>query len=818
MERLNRWGDQASGSRVSNGNSSDNAASQRVTPSSSQDSHGRVDSPARGREVSSNILTQTQILGKRPRSEDGAPRNGAHRAGDRSRSNNTAEPSAARTQFAQSLMLPLRGSAQEQLSHIAKELVAEQPSPIRQPLKVSGPEHTSSSRVPSKEALEPGLGDAQAGKRVLRARTQMHYGENTLSRAAGQADPSSRKRDKVAEEVLRLADKKSSSRHLQTSTLGPGTRRIAASSKFSAESDIDSLSSDSTQPVRIPIFLPPKQALDDGGDGGAKGESSTSLSQQEIALSELQKRSRKSTSRRSKPDAGGLPRKAAGLTECPFCGEDMPRRPSAKLVELLQSQLDRCHQSKRRGKATDAVEACAKHRQEYEIIPNGRKEGWPKKMDVGHLRARLESPGDTFKRSMEEIVEEPGQSQFMQKARSYRKEVAGGSVPGRLAGQMLQMQAGYYGETGWEVFRSVLTRWFMSSDATLEHSLTSAEVLLRIEPFGAMEFIDLVLIPELTCRVIQQDYALRTGPQKRILTLEEAGELKQASSPYGIAMFPAQAVIVGGESAGSQSPTTLTSHRSAKPSSQPSVPTGTRSQPELFPSSSAPVTSRPKARAAKSSGEISRSSAREETPPSSQLERHHLISAEGNYHTQGSQPHGTITRGRPKPLPLRRSEQSSEDFFDRSPSHCRKQTARTSPSRNRFEGAHTSSPQRTSLENLRGTDVACSQMPECRRVRRPPNARKPQIEHGYCSSSSLSTPPPEDPDEPTNAAATFLSSQTKDPPTTGLPSSQEGWQVGKAAMRMHSSFPEDTAEPIDPENFLPRDEDDLELHSLSELP
>lgn len=108
-----------------------------------------------------------------------------------------------------------------------------------------------------------------------------------------------------------------------------------------------------------------------------------------------------------------------------------------------------------------------------------------------------------------------------------------------FAGPPLPLFSRSYGEQGLETMRETLGKWFLDDSATSRHDIRSVAVLKKITPLTANDFVDFALVPELACLLITDDYARRRGSKHRLLSPTEAQQLKEASSPYGNAMFPA---------------------------------------------------------------------------------------------------------------------------------------------------------------------------------------------------------------------------------------------------------------------------------------
>lgn len=262
----------------------------------------------------------------------------------------------------------------------------------------------------------------------------------------------------------------------------------------------------------------------------------------------------------------------------------MPRKPSQSLCEMMQPWLDRLHAKKPIG-VTEVLATCAKHREEEQIIPQGKRAGWPTELIEAKLKARLQEgtfqnedhEQVSFRQVLEAIVEQPRSSVLMQQALKDRENsLKSGRRSGLNAISPQNTQAGYYGELGWEFCRSVVTRWFVkdhSATSGNQHDLRSSAVIERIKPLRTFEFVDTVLVPELICRLIMDDYAKKQGRARQDLSWSQAMEIRRDSHPYGLAMFPSESGSAD-DLLFSQSPSTASMSRTSQ--NLQSTPKGAR--------------------------------------------------------------------------------------------------------------------------------------------------------------------------------------------------------------------------------------------------
>lgn len=245
----------------------------------------------------------------------------------------------------------------------------------------------------------------------------------------------------------------------------------------------------------------------------------------------------------------------------------MPKKPSPFLCSLIQPWLDRFHADERIT-VTDVANCCARHDEEVDVIPSGIAQGWPATHRWKDVRLQVYA----FKDDLYEYVQNPESSYFMRRAREF-KMYRNKSVLENTAA-MEQTQAGFYGEEGWTLFRSICIGWMdgdaasnreVAADAaTSPWPLDQSAFLTRIHPLSTYHFIDLVLIPELTCMLIKAWHAKNHkrdggGGGEDGLGDDAARDLKAQSTAYGLAAFPVSDDGIGigmGSSATTSSTTT----------------------------------------------------------------------------------------------------------------------------------------------------------------------------------------------------------------------------------------------------------------------
>lgn len=110
----------------------------------------------------------------------------------------------------------------------------------------------------------------------------------------------------------------------------------------------------------------------------------------------------------------------------------------------MQPWLDRYHAGKTM-KATDTLEACTKHDAELNVIPDGKKQGWPVALDVDALSQRLEQTtfeGTSYRQLLEAYVEDPQSSHYLRQAVALRQQGGRKAGMATIAAQMVHAQAG----------------------------------------------------------------------------------------------------------------------------------------------------------------------------------------------------------------------------------------------------------------------------------------------------------------------------------------------------------------------------------------
>ena len=107
---------------------------------------------------------------------------------------------------------------------------------------------------------------------------------------------------------------------------------------------------------------------------------------------------------------------------CPFCHEPMPNPMSPALHALVQQWV----QKSRAGKVLrpiDTLAVCQRHRDEHDIIPHGRRNGWPLELDFRALRRRITDPKHRYMRVLQDRLLDPERSPFFQEARRAREHM-----------------------------------------------------------------------------------------------------------------------------------------------------------------------------------------------------------------------------------------------------------------------------------------------------------------------------------------------------------------------------------------------------------
>ena len=101
-------------------------------------------------------------------------------------------------------------------------------------------------------------------------------------------------------------------------------------------------------------------------------------------------------------------------------------------------------------------------------------------------------------------------------------------------------QAGYFGELGWEVMRSSLISNFVIrvDDRRYDLKHLCTESASRMANLSPEKFVERILVPELVLLLIIND----AKGKKMMMTMDEARQIRNESTLYGIAMFPSTAM------------------------------------------------------------------------------------------------------------------------------------------------------------------------------------------------------------------------------------------------------------------------------------
>ena len=234
-------------------------------------------------------------------------------------------------------------------------------------------------------------------------------------------------------------------------------------------------------------------------------------------------------------DTLDLPAKTLASTTCPFCHEKL-QNPSAELSAMISLWQQR-RKSGMVLRPTDTLAVCQRHRDEQDVIPHGKSQGWPMQLDFRQLRRRITQPQSRYMGVLQDRIIAPEQSRWFHAARA-RREAMGKKMSASVHQIDLfhERQSGYYGERGWELFHDILFAAFVQDPLMTSLDLKQNTLLDKIAPLDAPEFVDQVLLPELVCMLIQDDMG---GIGKA--TYEDAIQVQQESQKFGVAMYASDA-------------------------------------------------------------------------------------------------------------------------------------------------------------------------------------------------------------------------------------------------------------------------------------
>ncbi|PKI85554.1 hypothetical protein MVES_000078 [Malassezia vespertilionis] len=94
-----------------------------------------------------------------------------------------------------------------------------------------------------------------------------------------------------------------------------------------------------------------------------------------------------------------------------------------------------------------------------------------------------------------------------------------------------------YGEQGRELFTDIVHTAYVQDPLLPSLDLRNPSMLQKIQPLGACEFVDHVLVPELACMLIQDDM----GGKEAGIELAHARQVQNESHKFGVAMYPSDA-------------------------------------------------------------------------------------------------------------------------------------------------------------------------------------------------------------------------------------------------------------------------------------
>ncbi|WFD00323.1 hypothetical protein MYAM1_003071 [Malassezia yamatoensis] len=256
------------------------------------------------------------------------------------------------------------------------------------------------------------------------------------------------------------------------------------------------------------------------------------LSQQMLA--ELRKEFGASPESTRDPTAS-CPSPNASMNRCPFCKEPLPKPMSRELHTLMQQWMQKS-QLGHTLRPTDTLAVCQRHRDEHDIIPEGKRLGWPDSLDFRELRRRITDPKQRYMQTLQDRLLNPEPSWFFQEARREREQLGKKVNAGaHQIHQIYNQQCGYFGEQGAEMFIDILYAAFIHDPLMPSLDLKHASVADKFQPLDAMQFIGMVLMPELVCMLIQDDM----GGEAKV-SFEKARSVQHNSGKFGVAMYPSE--------------------------------------------------------------------------------------------------------------------------------------------------------------------------------------------------------------------------------------------------------------------------------------
>ncbi|WFD04757.1 hypothetical protein MVES1_000081 [Malassezia vespertilionis] len=214
---------------------------------------------------------------------------------------------------------------------------------------------------------------------------------------------------------------------------------------------------------------------------------------------------------------------SAEITQCPYCQEPVDN-PSRKLKRMLHYWEQRsCYGHVLR--PTDTIAVCQQHRDERSVLPAGQQRGWPCHVDFKALRRRITHPKKRYMRILEDCIICPEQSIYFQSAARQHAE----------KGKKVLASAHELDRR--ELFTDIVHTAYVQDPLLPSLDLRNPSMLQKIQPLGACEFVDHVLVPELACMLIQDDM----GGKEAGIELAHARQVQNESHKFGVAMYPSDA-------------------------------------------------------------------------------------------------------------------------------------------------------------------------------------------------------------------------------------------------------------------------------------
>lgn len=213
--------------------------------------------------------------------------------------------------------------------------------------------------------------------------------------------------------------------------------------------------------------------------------------------------------------ADTIKRAQTRLSQCPICKKNLPKEPSAQLsrrIRTFKSIRDDGSDDWKQRLIRAQYAICSLHMAEQQVLPEGKKNGYPITIDFDQLPKRIRRHRKHLDGVLRGNINNPYRNAWETRLKDF------GSLA-KSTHMLMQFYPdtlpGYYGPRGAAVLFDTLCEMFLRPSKTRR----------KIDKTDMIELIQMVLIPEASTLLISEDYGE--------CDLKRARELRSDSVKFG---------------------------------------------------------------------------------------------------------------------------------------------------------------------------------------------------------------------------------------------------------------------------------------------